>query len=160
MGSFGIVVLGFFALSFFDCLKEAKKSHSYDASKWLLNFFVFGLAGSLLGAVISFAIGNYVVPIEPVLIETHALEPVVAEDKDVFIVKNNNQSYFYFTKAGSDDCPLRIDSVLLEEKYIKFGEINRAVNKYKIKPKGNLKWFFFSSKSKNELVLLSKEDIL
>lgn len=151
----GIVIVVFLVLCFFYCLKK----NYFDVVCWLVNFVLFGLAGVLVGTVISFMLGNFVVPSESILVETRALEPVIAEGKEVFAIKNK-QSYFYFTKSKLSDCALVIGSVLLEERGIRFDGDIRTVNKYRIIPKGNLKWFFFSSKSKNELVLLSKEDIL
>lgn len=156
MGSFGIVVAIFLVLCFFYCLTKRK-----TVASWIVDLVTFGFAGIFAGAVISFALGNFVVPSESVLVGTRSLEPMIVKGKEVFAVKKG-QSYFYFIKSESSDCVPAIDSILMEEgeRYIRFGGDMRAVNKYKIKPKGNLKWFFFSSKSKNELVLLSKEDIL
>lgn len=161
---FGLIVTAFLALCFFCCLKRRKITY-FDAIDWFFYFSMFGVVGILLGWIISLGIGKYVVPSEFVLVETCALEPVIAEGKEVFVIKNkesNFSNYFYFTK-GLNDCPLEVDSILLEEKDIKFreGEVKRMLNKYKKIPNGNLKWFFFTSYEKqNELVLLSKEDIL
>ena len=160
MGTMGVFVLIFWAISFFN-LKKKRAGCSFSLYDWTLAFFVSGLVGCMLGGLISLGIGNTIPEKKWVLTDTEILEPVVIDGKQKFLIKKGVHQHFYFTKYLEEEkTPIVLKEILLEEKDIEYGGERSKKTFRKFFKNEKLWWFFFCSGERTVLTLSSKNDIL
>src|SRR3989344_6560278 len=127
MGTMGVFVLIFWAISFFNSLKKKRAGRVFGWDESVFNYFVFnyfisGLVGCMLGCLISLGIGNTIPEKKWVLTDTEILEPVVIDGKQKFLIKKGVHQHFYFTKYLEEEkTPIVLKEILLEEKDIEYG---------------------------------------
>ena len=166
MGTMGVFVLIFWAISFFNSLKKKRAGRVFGWDESVFNYFVFnyfisGLVGCMLGCLISLGIGNTIPEKKWVLTDTEILEPVVIDGKQKFLIKKGVHRHFYFTKDLEEEkTPIVLKEILLEEKDIEYGG-ERSKNTFrKFFENKKLYWFFLCSGERTALILSSKDDIL
>ena len=157
MGTMGICFAISLVLGFFYYLKKSKKSQLFNMFDWLGNLFISGIVGLILGFAISINLGNYISG-EPVLTETRSLEPIVVGGREIFLIKKDSTTYYYFTADKRYECVPEIKSTLQD---VNFEDGVREERKYKkVFRNKKLNWLFFKAIGHIKVVVSSKEDIL
>ena len=160
MGTIGVFVLIFWAISSFNSLKKKRTGCVFGLDEWIFNFFISWLIASMLGGLISLGIGK-TIPGKWLLVDTEVLEPVVVEGKQKFLIKNGIDLYLYFTKdLDKEKTPIVLKEILLENKDIEYGGERLKKTFKKVFENEKLYWFFFCSGKRTALTLSSKDDIL
>jgi len=161
MGTMGVFVLIFWAISFFNSLKKKRAGRVFSWDESVINHFISGLVGCMLGGLISLGIGNTIPEKKWVLTDTEILEPVVVDGKQGFLMKKGINQNFYFTKDLEEEkTPIVLKDILLEEKDIEYGGERSKKTFRKFFKNEKLWWFFLCSGERTVLTLSSKDDIL
>ena len=159
MGTMGVFVLIFWAISFFNSLKKKRAGRVFSWDESVFNYFISGLVGCMLGGLISLGIGETISG-KWLLVDTEVLEPVVVEGKQKFLIKNGIDLHLYFTKDSEKKTPVVLREITVEKKDIEYGGERLKKTFKKVFENEKLYWFFFCSGEQTKLILLSKEDIL
>jgi len=150
----GVVFILCLIFSFFHSKKEGAETGQYVA-----NFAGFGFCGLILGGVISYGLGNFVLPSHYVLKEVSALESAEINGERFLLKERNNWGaacFSYFIKEGDEIVakPIAEENI----KYEKGGSRVEKVFKKELKNK-NLDWFFFCATKYSEVVISGEDDI-
>jgi len=163
MTTVGVFVLIFWAISSFNFLKRKRAGRVFGWDEWVINYFISGLIGCMLGGLISLGIGNTIPEKKWMLTDIEVLEPVVVEGKQRFLIKKGIDLHLYFTKdLEQEKTPVVLKEITVEKKDIEYGDSKARLKKTfkRVFTNEKLWWFFLCSGEKTVLTLSSKDDIL